>query len=67
MHNITSNHPQKELAKFGYTSEMKVEKLKNPVIFFGNLLELIVQIWRFPKTIPQNLATSALFSQKSFA
>ncbi len=29
----TGNHPQEELAKFGYLSERKVENFKNPTIF----------------------------------
>jgi hypothetical protein len=32
------HHPQKELTKFGYRSDRKVERFKNPVIYFGNLL-----------------------------
>jgi hypothetical protein len=30
----TVHHPQGELAKFGYRSEMKVENFKNPAVFW---------------------------------
>jgi hypothetical protein len=35
----TGNHPQEELAKFGYRSERKVKKFKNAVIFLATCLE----------------------------
>ncbi len=30
----TGNHPQEDLAKFGYRPDMKVEKIKNPFTFW---------------------------------
>jgi len=61
----TGDHPQEELAKFGYRSERKVEQFKNHAIFiFWNLLS---KYDNFRKKIPQTLVTLALFfSQKIF-
>jgi len=36
--NLTSNHPQEDLAKFGYRPDMKVVIFRNAFIF-GYLLE----------------------------
>ncbi len=61
----TGDHPQEELAKFGYRSERKVEQFKNHAIFiFWNLLS---KYDNFRKKIAQTLVTLALFfSQKFF-
>jgi hypothetical protein len=61
----TGDHPQEELAKFGYRSERKVEQFKNHAIFiFWNLLS---KYDNFRKKMPQTLVTLALFfSQKIF-
>jgi hypothetical protein len=37
--------------------EESKQKIKNPAIFWQNLLQHIVQIWQFQESIPQNLAT----------
>ncbi len=42
------NHPQEELAKFGYKSERKVENLKNLVIFLWNA-GTFFKIWKIYK------------------
>jgi hypothetical protein len=62
----TGNHRQEVLAKFGYSSERKVEKFQHPDIFWqanGTYCDFK------KKKNRQNLATtfSAFFSQKSFA
>ncbi len=52
----TGNHPWEELAKFGYRSERKVEKFKNPAIF-----------WQPAGICCINMVTLALFfSPESF-
>jgi hypothetical protein len=38
----TGDHPQQNVAKFGYTPDMKVEK---NIINFGYLMEPVVEIW----------------------
>jgi hypothetical protein len=38
----TGDHPQQNVAKFGYTPDMKVEKI---IINFGYLMEPVVEIW----------------------
>ncbi len=49
-HSHTCNHPQEELAKFGYTSERKVKKFKNHTLFWRlNMAiseEQFLEIWR---------------------
>jgi hypothetical protein len=57
------DHPQEDLAKFGYSTDMKIEKIKNRSIF-----------WLHARTYCQNLAIlfffeicriGIIFSQKS--
>jgi hypothetical protein len=66
---IGDNHPQEELAKFGYMSKRKVEKFKNLAIFwrpagwnllskYGDFRNHFLEIW--PLTLMHS------FSQKSF-
>jgi hypothetical protein len=43
----SGHHPQEDLAKFGYMSVRKVEKFRNPAIFWWHIV-----IWQFQKTIP---------------
>jgi hypothetical protein len=51
------DRPENNLTKSGYLLDMKVGK-KKPESFFilGNLLELIIEIWRFLICFPRNLA-----------
>jgi hypothetical protein len=61
------NQPQEELTKFGYRSERKVEKFKNPAIFWrpanGTYQSII---WRFQDLNFIFFDFGAIFSQKSF-
>lgn len=59
---------KKELAKFGYRPYMKVQKFKNPHVYYGNWLESSVQMWWFYGYFPQNLATllSKFLTKKLF-
>jgi hypothetical protein len=61
-----ANNPQKELAKIGYISEKKKQDNLRILLYFGNLLELVVQIWKFHKSFPANLATLAHLFSKIF-
>jgi hypothetical protein len=65
---IGDHHPQEELAKFGYMSKRKVEKNKNPAIFWWPAgRNLLSKYGDFQKSLPWDLATSMhSFSQKSF-
>jgi hypothetical protein len=36
------------------------------LLYFGDLLEPIILIWRFQKQIPQNMVTLGHFFQKNF-
>jgi hypothetical protein len=49
------DHPQEELAKFGYRSERKVEKSKNPAI-----------IWQPAETYCPNMAISEIVTLVHF-
>jgi hypothetical protein len=42
--NQTCNHPQEDLAGFGYRRDMKV-KILRILLYFGYLLEPVVEIW----------------------
>jgi hypothetical protein len=58
----SGDHPENNLAKFGYILDIKLEKIKSFYIL-GYLLELIVKIWRFEKKkLFQNLVNSSHFS-----
>jgi hypothetical protein len=37
----TGDHPQEDLAKFGYIPDMKVKMFSNPFYIFGYLLHLL--------------------------
>jgi hypothetical protein len=39
----TCNHPQEELAKFGYRLERKIERFKESCYIFDDMLEPIVK------------------------
>jgi hypothetical protein len=41
----TGDHPQEELAKFGYRPDVKEEFFLRILSYFGYLLEPVVQIW----------------------
>jgi hypothetical protein len=65
----TSDHPQEELAKFGYSLlERKVENFQNPSIFWRRTGTYCLNRVTLDKSIPQNMAILApFFSQKFFA
>jgi hypothetical protein len=50
------DHPENNLTKSGYLLDMKVEKKPESFFILGNLLELIIEIWRFLICFPRNLA-----------
>jgi len=61
---LLDNHPQEDLAKFGYSTDMKIEKIKNHFMF-----------WLRARTYFRNLVIlfffeicriGVIFSQKSF-
>ncbi len=69
---------KRELAKFGYRLERKVEQFMNPAIYFGDLLEPTVQKWQlYQKQNSSNFVDFGtfffscfsffFFPQKSFA
>jgi len=62
----TSDHPQEELAKFGYSLlERKVENFQNPSIFWRPAGTYCLNRVTLDKSIPQNMAILApFFSQK---
>jgi hypothetical protein len=39
------NHPHEDLAKFEYILDMKIEKKLRMILYFGYLLEHVVEIW----------------------
>jgi hypothetical protein len=43
----TGNHPQEDLAKFGYRPDVKVEKIQNLSYIFGTCLEPVAELWQF--------------------
>jgi len=43
---LVGNHSQEDLAKFGYTSERALENFKNKMLYFDDMLQPIVKIWR---------------------
>jgi hypothetical protein len=46
----SGDHPENNLAKFGYILDIKLEKIKSFSIL-RYLLELFIKIWRFEKKI----------------
>jgi len=52
----SGNHPENNLAKFGYIIDMKVEKNIGSFYILGYLLEVIVRLWQFQIFEFQNLA-----------
>jgi hypothetical protein len=66
--NHTGNHPQEELAKFGYRSERKVKKFKNPAIIWqpaaGTYCLDMVILFFFNSSKSAHL--DSFFSQKCF-
>jgi hypothetical protein len=55
---IGDHHPQEELAKFGYMSKRKVEKNKNPAIFWWPAgRNLLSKYGDFQKSLPWDQAT----------
>jgi hypothetical protein len=65
--NHIGDHPQEELARFGYRSERKVENLKNLVIDFGMCWNILCKNGDFTIFSLKSGNFGALFSQKSFA
>ncbi len=58
----TSDHPQEELAKFGYSLlERKVENFQNPSIFWRPAGTYCLNRVTLDKSIPQNMAILAPF------
>jgi hypothetical protein len=64
-YNQSGDHPESNLAKFGYILDMKVEGKKKPESFYviGYLIELVIKIWQFGFIFLQNLASLGHFSQ----
>jgi len=60
-YNHKSDHAQEELAKFGYNLVRNFFLTKLILLYFGDLLEPIVEIWKFQSKIknPQNLMSLA--------
>jgi hypothetical protein len=61
----TSDYPQEELAKFGYRSERKMEKCKNPTKILATYLNLLYKYDNFGTKIPPNLVTLVNFFTKN--
>ncbi len=67
----TGNHPQEELANFGYkSSERKVGNFKNPVIFLATCLETSICLkddnFRIIFSVKSGDFGTFVFPQKSF-
>ncbi len=64
----TGDQPQEEISQIWLqVREQSRKKFKNLAIFWWPAIELIVQIWQFQKTNPQNLVIwNYFFQQKSF-
>jgi hypothetical protein len=45
-YNKTGDHPQEDLAKFGYRPDMKVEFFLESFLYIWLPAELVVKIWR---------------------